>query len=272
MATKSGRVIPLSLPRRMVCDLIHFGKQVPAVTVQRKMNIADLVKVRKAMESRPSWVVLFAKAFALTARTHAALRRAFVSRPWPHLYEHPFCTASFAVERIYGGEPSVFFAKVRSPETHSLAAMDKHLQRFKEAPLESVSCFRRALFVGRLPRLVRHFLWYTTLNWCGAKRVKRLGTFGVSVYAGLGAASLNPISPLTCTLNFDVIREDGSVDVRIIYDHRVMDGSTVARALGDMEKVLNEDILDELTSQQSEQTKDPKAKDAAAPNRNQLLV
>jgi hypothetical protein len=34
--------------------------------------------------------------------------------------------------------------------------------------------------------------------------------------------------------------------VRIIYDHRVVDGATVARALLDLEKVLNQEIVAEL--------------------------
>src|SRR5437868_3974429 len=137
MAAVSGRVIPLSLPRRLVCDLVHFGKKVPAVTVQRRMNIASLVRARGRLEQRPSWAVLFAKAFGLAAQTHAPLRRAFVPRPWPHLYEHPFSVASFAVERDFAGEPAVFFAKARAPERQSLTALDQHLHRFKTAPLKS---------------------------------------------------------------------------------------------------------------------------------------
>jgi hypothetical protein len=36
--------------------------------------------------------------------------------------------------------------------------------------------------------------------------------------------------------------------VRIIYDHRVMDGATVARALARLDQVLNQDIANELRS------------------------
>jgi hypothetical protein len=43
-----------------------------------------------------------------------------------------------------------------------------------------------------------------------------------------------------------VIGPDGGLDVRIIYDHRVMDGTTVARALGDLERVLRHEIVAEL--------------------------
>ncbi len=93
---------------------------------------------------------------------------------------------------------------------------------------------------------MRRLLWWYGLNVGGHKRAKRLGTFGVSVYSGLGAESLHPLSPLTATLNYGVIGADGQVSVRIVYDHRVMDGATVARALGYLETVLNGAILEEL--------------------------
>jgi hypothetical protein len=102
------------------------------------------------------------------------------------------------------------------------------------------------LTIARLPGPVRRFLWWQSLEWSGPKRAKRLGTFGFSAYAGLGAASLHPLSPLTTTLNYGVIAADGGVDVRLVYDHRVLDGATVARALATLEQVLHEDVLTEL--------------------------
>ena len=74
-----------------------------------------------------------------------------------------------------------------------------------------------------------------------------MGTFGVSVYSGLGAESFNHYTPLTTTLTYGVIGADGSVPVRVIYDHRVMDGTTGARILTDLESVLNRDMVRELT-------------------------
>ena len=38
----------------------------------------------------------------------------------------------------------------------------------------------------------------------------------------------------------------GDVDVRVVYDHRVLDGATVARALGRLEEVLTGPIVEEL--------------------------
>jgi hypothetical protein len=89
---------------------------------------------------------------------------------------------------------------------------------------------------------VRRLVWWVGLNMSGYRRARNFGTFGVSVYSGLGAEALHPLSPLTTTLNYGIIGEDGTVDVRIIYDHRVMDGSTLARALVELEEVLNEQL------------------------------
>jgi hypothetical protein len=124
--------------------------------------------------------------------------------------------------------------------------LESALRRYKDEPVENIGLFRRGLKVSRLPGPLRRFMWWIGLNSSGPKRAKRLGTFGVSVYAGLGASSLHPLSVLTTTLNYGLLEPDGSVDVRLIYDHRVMDGGTVARALAALEEILNQDILAEL--------------------------
>ena len=69
----------------------------------------------------------------------------------------------------------------------------------------------------------------------------------MSVYSALQAESLHPLSPITTLLNYGVIGPDGTVDVRIIYDHRVMDGATVARALARLEQILNSVVKDEIS-------------------------
>jgi hypothetical protein len=57
---------------------------------------------------------------------------------------------------------------------------------------------------------------------------------------------LNPLTPLTTIFNYGPISEDGTVTVRIHYDHRVMDGANVARALVRFESILNGAIADEV--------------------------
>src|SRR5437773_1976252 len=85
----------------------------------------------------------------------------------------------------------------------------------------------------------RSFAWWYITHFRGYRKATWLGTFGVSVYSSLGAESLHPLSPVTTTMNYGVIQENGDVQVRLIYDHRVMDGATVARALGRLEQLLN---------------------------------
>jgi hypothetical protein len=106
------------------------------------------------------------------------------------------------------------------------------------------------LAVARLPRPVRRLLLWLGLN-LSRTRPGQFGTFGLSSYSALGAESLHPLSPLTTTLNYGVIDPDGSVTVRLVYDHRVTDGATIARALARLEAVLTGEVLDELRAMAS---------------------
>ena len=246
MSQPAGVNLPLSLPRRQICDYLHFAARVPSVPVQRRMRLAEVAAARADAAPRPSWCALFTKAYAFVAATHPPLRRSYLSFPRPHLYEHPVSVASVAVERTFGGEDAIFFTHLGQPETLPLSEIDRRLRQAKEQPLESCGGFRRQLRTARLPQPVRRALWWLGLNLWGRKRAHFFGTYGVSVYSSLGAESLHPLGVLTTTLNYGVVAPDGTVDVRIIYDHRVMDGGTVARALADLEGVLRHEVLAEL--------------------------
>jgi hypothetical protein len=232
--------------RRFVIDLLHFSRRVPSIPVQRRMRLGSVRAAREAAQPRPSWVSIFTKAYALVAARWPELRRAYLGFPIPHLYQHPCNIAAIAVERRFGAETGVFFGKIRGPEQRSLSELDRLLRHFKETDVARIGSFRRALLVTRLPLPIRRLLWWIGLNAWGRKRAAFFGTFGVSVYAGLGAASLHPLSPATSALNYGVIDEHGEVDVRITYDHRVLDGATVARVLADLEEALNGPIVNEL--------------------------
>jgi hypothetical protein len=246
MSQPVGRYLPLSLPRRLICDLVHFAHQVPSVPVERRMNLAPVVAARKQASPRPSWCAIFTKAYGFVAAARPELRRAYLAFPFAHLYEHSLNIASVAVERRLRDEEAVFFAHLKNPERLGLRELDAELRRYKEEPIDKIASFRRALRICRLPRPLRRLVWWLGLNTWGRKRAHYFGTYGVSVYSGLGAASLHPLSPLTSLLNYGVIGDDGGVDVRLIYDHRVLDGATVARALEDLERVLKTEIINEL--------------------------
>ena len=246
MNTQAGRTLPLSGPRLLIGDLLHFARQIPTIPVQRRMNVAGLRDARARMKRRVSWCVLFTKAYGRVASQAPELRRAYLPFPFPRLYEHPFSVASVAIERVHRGENAVFFSLMREPERTPLGTLETHLRSHKEVPLEKSGTFRRALRVGRMPLPLRRAFWWCGLNASGRGRAYCMGTFGVTAYSGLGAESLHPLSPLTTTLTYGVIRPDGTVPVRVVYDHRVMDGGTVARALERLEQTLNGEILAEL--------------------------
>jgi hypothetical protein len=61
---------------------------------------------------------------------------------------------------------------------------------------------------------------------------------------------VNRFHPTLCTtsLSYGPMEPDGRCLVTIIADHRVLDGSAVARALARLEQVLTGGLLDQLRS------------------------
>jgi len=250
MHEPKGRPVPLSAPRRFIIDLVHFARQVPSVPVSRVMDLSPLAAARVSHPSRPSWSVLFMKAYALVAAAHPPLRRALLTFPWLRLYEHPQTICALALERQFEGdeglEEGIFVGLFRAPEEQSISQLQEALDWYKGEPLEKVGFFRQMLRMSRVPTPVRRFLWWSTLQVSGQKRAKRFGTFGLSSYGALGAESLHPISPLTTTMTYGPIAPSGQVCVKLIYDHRVLDGAYIARRLQDIEATLTGAILEEL--------------------------
>lgn len=242
-----GHTIPLSGPRVFVADLVHFARKVPTVPVSRTMQLGEVAQARLGPRRRISWTLLFMKAFSLVAREHAPLRRTFVSFPAERLYEHPQSIGAMAMERDYLGEPGIFVGLFRAPEAQTVGQLQDALDWYKQTPLSEIGVYRQLLRVSRLPRPVRHFLWWTTLDISGFKKAKRFGTFGLSSYGSLGAEQIHPLSPLTTTLTYGPINpRTGEVTVKLVYDHRVLDGAWVARRLSDIEEQLSGPIREEL--------------------------
>jgi hypothetical protein len=246
MSSVTGHVVPLSLPRRLVDDFVHAGRQLPAVPIQRRMELGELLAARAAATPKPSWCSVFTKAFAAISARRPELRRIYLRRPWARLFQYDETLISVVVEREWRGEPGLFLACLRSPEKLPLTDLDGCLRRFKERPVEEVSAFRGALRVARLPGPIRRLLWRLMLNWMPRTRGRLLGTLGVSVTAGLGAACLSVIAPWTVSLFYDRFDDDGALDVRMAFDHRVVDGALMAAVLVDMERELRGPILEEL--------------------------
>ena len=244
--TRKGVRLALSPARKMVGELMHHAGKVPTIPLSRGLNVAGLADARRPCTPPPSWMAIFVRAYGLLSVRHAVLRRAYMRWPIPHLYEHPVSECAVIVEREWRGEAVTLGAKIRQPETMAVHTISEHLRRFREAPLESISAFRQILRLGRLPWPIRRFGFWQTLNWSGAKRAKRFGTFMASSLGTLGVHQEHPIAPFTTHFSFGPIAADGAVTARIVYDHRVTDGRTIGRCLADLQNVLDNELLSEL--------------------------
>jgi len=247
MHEPKGRYLPLAGPRRFIGDLVHFARRIPSAPVSRTIDLSALAGPRAEHPARPSWACVFMKAYALVGAAHPPLRRSFLEFPWPRLYEHHWMNCALAIERTYQGEEGVFVGLFRAPEHQTLVQLQQAVEWYKNESLEKVGFYRMALRFSQAPTPIRRLLWWGTLNISGYKRCKRFGTFGLSSYGSLGAEQIHPISPLTTTLTYGPIDPTTRrVVVKLIYDHRVLDGAYIARRLRDIEEALNGPILDEL--------------------------
>jgi hypothetical protein len=246
MAKAVGRSLPVSPFRRIVTDLMEFSRQVPSVTAERPMDLSPLVAARNALAPRPGWCVLFSKAFAMLGRDYPALRRSYLKFPWPRLYEHPHSIVALNVERELNGEPIVLYCLIRGPENRTVAEMDAIVRHHKEEPLDKLRSYQRSLAVARIPWPLRHWFWWGSLNLFGRRRSHNFGTFSISSIAAQGAGLLHLIPLLTSTLHYGMFDAQNWLEMRLSWDHRVMDGATVGRVLTDLESLLNREMVREL--------------------------
>jgi len=243
---RKGTQLALSPARKLLIEMLHHARRLPSVPVARTIQIADVAHARQHARPSPSWTAVFLRAYGLVCQEFAELRRAYLPWPYPHLYEHPQSIGAVAIERQLEGGSVLLAAKIRGPEDMPLEAIDGYLCRFKTTPVERVGSFRQLLRIGRLPWLLRRFIFWHSLYLSGYKRAKRFGTFMVSSYGSLGAEQLHPLCPLTTLLTFGPIHPTGDVVVKVIYDHRVVDGRRIASCLSQLEQVLQTSIVKEL--------------------------
>jgi hypothetical protein len=209
------------------------------------MTLKELVVARQNYRSRPSWQAIFAKAFAIVAEDYHQLKRAYLSLPWPHLYEYAESVVSIATEREFLGDSGVFLVRIRDPASISIADLSDLVRHYVKAPLDEIRFFRQLISVARCPLLVRRVVWWLIVNWA-RQRKHFLGTFGLSSTSALGAEIVTLKSPLTTTLTYGIFDRDGNIVVRMMFDHRVLDGATAARILVRLEQVLQNQLVNEL--------------------------
>jgi hypothetical protein len=246
MARNVGRSYPVSPFRRLVVDLMWASAKVPSVTIERKMNLGALASARRCCPVRPGWGIIIAKAFSLLGRRYPELRRSYMTFPWPRLYEHPSSTAALNIERTIDGEAVVLQCLIRRPDNRSLLDLERIVRWNRETPLEQLRWYQRALIMSRLPWPLRRFVWWGSLNIFGRQRTHNYGTFGLTSVAAQGAGVLKIIPLLTSTLHYTLFDAAWNLEMRLSFDHRVLDGALAARILVDLEHTLHGEILTEL--------------------------
>jgi hypothetical protein len=240
-----GTVRKISLPRRLVADLMHASIRVPFVSLTRPLNVRQLIEARALAAQPPGWAAIFVKAFSLVAKEVPALRTLYAKWPWPSFYELPRSVAMIAIARVEDGQDCVLPQKVPAADTLPLTEIDAQIRHARDAPLGEVPAFRRILRVTRLPLPLRRLFWVVGLNF-GRQRANWFGSFGVTSVAAYGAGELHALSPGPFILSYGVVAQDQTIDVVIRWDHRITDAALVAKALTQLERVLNTEIAAEL--------------------------
>jgi hypothetical protein len=240
-----GTARKISIPRRLVADLMQASIRIPFVSLQRPLNVRQLLEARALAAQPPGWAAIFVKAFSLVAREEPVLRTLYAKWPWPSLYELPRSIAMIAIARIEDGEDCVLPQKITAADALPLAEIDARIRHAKDAPIADVPAFRKVLLVTRLPLPLRRFAWLIGLNF-GRQRANFFGSFVVTSVAAYGAGVLHALSPGPFILSYGVVKQDQTVDVVIRWDHRISDAALIARTLNRLEQVLNTEIAAEL--------------------------
>jgi hypothetical protein len=245
-----GTVRKISLPRRLIVDLMHASMRVPFVSLRRTLAIRPLAEARAASLARPGWAAIFAKAFSLVAKDEPVLRTLHIGWPWPHFYELPRSVGMIAIARTEGGEDCVMPQKITAPAELSLAAVDALIRHARIAPIGEIPAFRKILRVTRLPLPLRRLVWAIGLG-IGRQRANYFGSFGITSVAAFGAGELHALSPGPYIVTYGVLRPDQTIDVVIRWDHRLTDAAMIAHVLTRLEQVLNTEIAAELLADQA---------------------
>jgi hypothetical protein len=90
-------------------------------------------------------------------------------------------------------------------------------------------------------------LWWAGLNVLGPVRCRYFGTFGITSVGSQGAGITHLVPLLTSQLHYGMFDSTGGLEMRLSFDHRVLDGVTAARGLADLEGVLLGELLRECT-------------------------
>jgi hypothetical protein len=244
----TGRWRPLSLQRRWMCDYLASCRDVPTVAAERTIRVATAAAARRTIVAPPGWTAILLKAYGRVAERRPELRWIYLSMPWPHIHEHSCSIATVITEREWRGETGVFFDQIVAPESRSLLELDAMIGGLKRNPIESIGGYRRLIRYTSLPLVVRRPLWRLGMRGSGNLHARYFGTFSINAIGLPRAAVAQTATPLTLSLFFTPVEPPGRIRLCGAFDHRLLDGMAVGRALGEVESVINDELTGELRS------------------------
>jgi hypothetical protein len=228
----------------MIFDLMWAASGAARVSVTRQVAFRDVIAARGRLSTRPSWIAIFSKGLAIVASEMPELRRAYITLPWPHLYEYAENILVIAQERWIMGDLGLLPLRFHKPEAVPLGELNEMIRRAADAPIEASKFHRRLVAIARLPLFARRLIWGVCLNVPQLRR--KIGTCAVSSAARWQTDLGTSRTPQPCLLSYGPADADGNVVVRLTFDHRIFDGAVAGRALSRLEEVLNSLILEEL--------------------------
>jgi hypothetical protein len=244
----TGRWRSLSLQRRWMSDYLAACRDVPTVAAERTIRVTTAAAARRTLAAPPGWTAILLKAYARVAERRPELRWIYLSTPWAHIYEHSCSIGTVVTEREWRGESGVFFDPIVAPESRSLVELDAMIGGLKRNPIESIGGYRRLIRVTGLPLVVRRPLWRLGMRGSGYLHARYFGTFSINAIGLPRAAVAQTATPLTLSLFLMPVEPPGRMRLCGAFDHRLLDGMAVGRALGEVESVVNDELTAELRS------------------------
>ena len=245
-----GTIRKVSLPRRLIVDLMLASRHVPFVTLRRRLNVRPLAEARAAATPRPGWAAIFTKAFCLVAKNEPVLRTLYIDTPWPYMYEMPRSAGMITISRKLDGEDCVLPQKVSAADQMPLAEVDALIRHARTADVADVPTFRKIMRATALPWPLRRLVWAFGLA-VGRQRANYFGNFGVTSVSAFGPGELHALSPGPYIISYGALEPDMTMDVVIRWDHRVTDAAMIAKTLSLLQDALNGKITAELLANQA---------------------
>lgn len=242
-----GKRIKLSNGRRLVEDIIEIANQTPLAAFAGDYDAGLVEKFRRYTRPKISWNVLYMKAYACVCAQNPALRQLYVGLPWGHLYEHKRNVCMMTIAREHEGQERLFFARFNEPENRSLVDLQKHYDHYRKAPIEEIKQFRHQIKFANCPKFLRRLAYWTLFNFFPMKRASHMGTFGISISGYKGCyAETHHLGTNTTILGVDPLPKNGVSRLVLTFDHRVMDGTPVTKALQQLHHFMTTAIKVEL--------------------------